>query len=81
MSIIPTGRGTRIARYRVSADPDLADPGSADILLTVAQPYTNHNGGQLRFGPDGFLYIGLGDGGSGGDPENRAQDLSELLGK
>ncbi|MDH3597150.1 MAG: PQQ-dependent sugar dehydrogenase [Rhodospirillales bacterium] len=72
---------TVIARYRVSADPDLADPGSADILLTVAQPYTNHNGGQLRFGPDGFLYIGLGDGGSGGDPENRAQDLSELLGK
>ena len=72
---------TVIARYRVSADPDLADPGSADILLTVAQPHANHNGGQLRFGPDDLLYIALGDGGGGGDPDNRAQDPSDLLGK
>ena len=72
---------TVIARYSVSGDPNLADPGSAKILLTVAQPFTNHNGGQLQFGPDGYLYIGLGDGGSGGDPGNRAQDLGLLLGK
>lgn len=70
-----------LSRYQVSADPDLADPASASIVLTVAQPFANHNGGQIAFGPDGFLYIGLGDGGSGGDPDNRAQDLSELLGK
>ncbi len=76
-----TSGDTVIARYRVSADSDVADAGSADILLTVAQPFANHNGGQLRFGPDGFLYIALGDGGSGGDPSNRAQDLGELLGK
>ena len=72
---------TVIARYHVSADPNVADPNSATILLTQPQPYTNHNGGQIRFGPDGFLYIAFGDGGSGGDPENRAQDLTTLLGK
>lgn len=72
---------TVVARYQVSAAPDLADPASASIVLTVAQPFANHNGGQIAFGPDGFLYIGLGDGGSGGDPGDRAQDLSELLGK
>lgn len=74
---------TVVARYQVSAgDPDLADPGSAAILLTVAQPYDNHNGGTLAFGPvDGFLYIGMGDGGGAGDPENRAQDDGTLLGK
>ena len=76
-----TAGHTVIARYSVSGDPNLADPGSAKILLTVSQPYANHNGGQLQFGPDGYLYIGLGDGGSGGDPGNRAQDLSVLLGK
>jgi glucose/arabinose dehydrogenase len=70
-----------IARYRVSADPDLADPESAEVLLTVEQPYANHNGGQLAFGPDGFLYIGFGDGGSGGDPEDNAQNPATLLGK
>jgi glucose/arabinose dehydrogenase len=72
---------TVIARYRVSLDPNVADPVSATVLLTVAQPFANHNGGQLAFGPDGYFYIGLGDGGSGGDPANRAQDLSSLLGK
>jgi hypothetical protein len=72
---------TVVARYSVSADPDLADPGSASILLTISQPFSNHNGGQLQFGPDGYLYIGVGDGGSGGDPGNRAQDLGLLLGK
>ena len=70
-----------IARYRVSANQSIADAGSAVIILTIDQPYSNHNGGQLQFGPDGYLYIGMGDGGSGGDPENRAQNLSDLLGK
>jgi glucose/arabinose dehydrogenase len=70
-----------IARYRASGDPDVADPGSAEILLTVPQPYANHNGGTIAFGADGFLYFGMGDGGSGGDPQNRAQDDATLLGK
>jgi glucose/arabinose dehydrogenase len=51
------------------------------VLLRIDQPFANHNGGQLQFGPDGYLYIGMGDGGSGGDPDNRAQNLSDLLGK
>jgi glucose/arabinose dehydrogenase len=73
---------TVIARYSLSAgDPNRGDPSSEVILLTIAQPYSNHNGGQLQFGPDGYLYIGMGDGGSGGDPENRAQNLNSLLGK
>jgi glucose/arabinose dehydrogenase len=71
---------TRIARYRVSADPDVADPSSGEILLTIDQPYANHNGGQLAFGPDGYLYIGMGDGGSGGDPEGHGQNAADLLG-
>jgi len=76
-----TAGDTVIARYHVSADANVADLSSARILLTVPQPFANHNGGQLAFGPDGFLYIGMGDGGSGGDPGNRAQNLGELLGK
>lgn len=73
---------TVIARYSLSLDPDQADASSAYILLTIAQPYSNHNGGQLLFSPvDGYLYIGMGDGGSGGDPQNRAQNLDTLLGK
>lgn len=73
---------TVISRFTVSAsNPDSTDPSSEVVLLEVDQPYTNHNGGQLAFGPDGYLYIGLGDGGSGGDPENRAQNLDSLLGK
>ena len=73
---------TIVARYRVTGNnPDVADPNSEEIILTVDQPYENHNAGDLAFGPDGHLYIPLGDGGSGGDPENRAQNLNELLGK
>jgi glucose/arabinose dehydrogenase len=72
---------TVIARYRLTADPDLADPASGQVLLTLLQPFGNHNGGQLAFGPDGLFYIGLGDGGSGGDPLNNAQNLNTLLGK
>jgi len=72
---------TVVARYSVSADPNVVDANSASILLNVTQPFTNHNGGQLQFGPDGFLYIGMGDGGSGGDPLNNAQTLGKLLGK
>jgi glucose/arabinose dehydrogenase len=75
------GLKSRVARYRVSdADPNVADPASAIILFEWPQPYGNHNGGEIDFGPDGYLYIGLGDGGSGGDPQNNAQDLSDPLG-
>jgi glucose/arabinose dehydrogenase len=71
-----------IAEYRVSAaDANQADPASERILLTVNQPFTNHKGGQLAFGPDGFLYIGLGDGGGEGDPSGNAQNLQTVLGK
>ncbi len=73
---------TVIARYTRRADnPGKADPASEQIILTFPQPYTNHNGGQVAFGPDGYLYIGTGDGGSSGDPKNNAQNRSSLLGK
>ncbi|MBW3593665.1 MAG: PQQ-dependent sugar dehydrogenase, partial [Actinobacteria bacterium] len=72
---------TRVVEYRAEDDGASADPGSARELLAVDHPYSNHNGGQLAFGPDGLLYVGMGDGGSGGDPENRAQDLEQRLGK
>lgn len=73
---------TVISRFKVStADPNVADPGSEEILLRYRQPYDNHNGGKIAFGNDGFLYIAAGDGGSGGDPGNRAQNRKELLGK
>ncbi|MCG2612211.1 PQQ-dependent sugar dehydrogenase [Flavobacterium sp. SM15] len=72
---------TVIARYSVNpSNPNLANP-TGTILLTIPQPFSNHNGGTLKFGPDGYLYIGMGDGGSGGDPGNRAQNIDELLGK
>jgi len=72
---------TIIARYHVSADnPNIADPQSAQLVLMQSQPFANHNGGQIAFGPDGFLYIGLGDGGAAGDPQNNGQNPSTLLG-
>ncbi len=72
---------TVVARYTVSGDPDLADPQSAVEILTISQPQSNHNGGMIAFGADGYLYIGTGDGGGAGDPGNRAQNLATLLGK
>jgi glucose/arabinose dehydrogenase len=71
---------TVLSRFQVSADPDRADATSEQIILTATQPASNHNGGQVTFGPDGFLYLGLGDGGGSGDPDGRGQDLSDLLG-
>ena len=71
---------TRIVRYTVSANPDVANPASAKPILEVQQPYANHNGGMIAFGPDGMLYIGMGDGGSGGDPHNHGQNRLTLLG-
>jgi glucose/arabinose dehydrogenase len=72
---------TVIARFYTTADADIADPASAQTLLVVVQPFTNHNGGQLAFGPDGYLYIGMGDGGDAGDPLNNSQNPLSLLGK
>ncbi len=72
---------TVIARYTVSNNTNTADPASANILLTIEQPFWNHNGGHIAFGPDGYLYIGMGDGGDGGDPGERAENLTTLLGK
>ena len=72
---------TVINRYTVSANPNVINRASGVRIMTIGQPYSNHNGGNLAFGPDGYLYIGMGDGGSGGDPENRAQNINTLLGK
>ena len=71
---------TVIAEYHVSADPNVAAT-SETVLLVIDQPYANHNGGMIEFGFDGFLYIGMGDGGSGFDPQNHAQNINDLLGK
>ncbi|MDB2463776.1 PQQ-dependent sugar dehydrogenase [Flavobacteriaceae bacterium] len=77
----PNGN-TQISRFSVDPlNPNLADPTSELPLITIVQPYANHNGGCIAFGPDGYLYIGMGDGGSGGDPQNYAQNTSSLLGK
>ncbi|GAB5518325.1 MAG: hypothetical protein RhofKO_05760 [Rhodothermales bacterium] len=74
-------RRSVIARYMVdSGQPSLAQPGSEQVILEVEQPFSNHNAGQLAFGPDGYLYIGFGDGGSGGDPVEAAEDPTTLLG-
>ena len=72
---------TIIAQYRVSTNPDAADASSETVLLKITQPFANHNGGQVRFGPDGYLYIGMGDGGSAGDPMRNGQNRGVLLGK
>ncbi len=72
---------TRIARHKVSlGNPDRAD-SLGEIILSVPQPYTNHNAGWIGFGPDGYLYVPLGDGGDAGDPQDRSQNLGTLLGK
>lgn len=76
-----TAGNTVIARYRLTSDRNAADPSSEQILLTIDQPFANHNGGQIAFGADGYLYIGMGDGGSAGDPQNNAQNPDSLLGK
>jgi glucose/arabinose dehydrogenase len=72
------GSGTVIAEYKATGD--VADAAETRVL-SIAQPYSNHNGGMVAFGPDGFLYIGMGDGGSGGDPDEYGQDMTKLLGK
>ena len=75
------GGATHIARFQVSQDPQRADQTSESLVLSFEQPYANHNGGALVFGPDRLLYIGTGDGGSGGDPQGNGQRLDTLLGK
>jgi glucose/arabinose dehydrogenase len=77
-SLAPDG-DTRVDAYAVAGD--VVDPASRRELLAVEQPYPNHNGGDIAIGPDGYLYVGLGDGGSGGDPEGNGQDTQALLGK
>lgn len=72
---------TRVERFRVTGNPDIADAGSSTLVLGIGQPYSNHNGGHILFGPDGMLYIGMGDGGSGGDPQRNGQNRQSLLGK
>ena len=74
-------RRSVVSRFSVNqSDPNLADPGSETVIMEIPQPYGNHNGGQLAFGPDGYLYIGLGDGGSGGDPRGNSQNIGTILG-
>jgi glucose/arabinose dehydrogenase len=82
INYVGVGDITTISSFKVnSVNPEIADPESELKLMTITQPFSNHNGGTLCFGPDGYLYIGLGDGGSGGDPGNRAQNPKEYLGK
>ncbi|MCH7481527.1 MAG: PQQ-dependent sugar dehydrogenase [Chloroflexi bacterium] len=73
-------RRSVLSRFSTSPERDVGDPATELVLLEVPQPFSNHNGGMIAFGPDGFLYVGLGDGGSGGDPQGNGQDLGTLLG-
>ncbi len=73
-------RRSVVARFDLAPDAAAIDPDSELVILSVGQPYPNHNGGMLAFGPDGYLYIGLGDGGSGGDPQGHGQNTATLLG-
>lgn len=75
------GLHTVISEFTVGNNPEEADETSERILLTISQPFSNHNGGKIAFGPDNYLYIGMGDGGAANDPEGSGQDLSTLLGK
>ncbi len=72
---------TRVERYRASGNRNVADPSSAKLIIAIGQPFANHNGGLVMFGPDGMLYVGMGDGGSGGDPQGHGQNRQSLLGK
>lgn len=81
INYIDLNGNTVIARWQVSGNPDLADAGSESMLMEIAQPFPNHNGGGMAFGPDGYLYLGLGDGGSGGDPLGNGQNPNSVLGK
>jgi glucose/arabinose dehydrogenase len=76
-----TNGDTRVAVLKTSTNPDVADASTEEVFLFVEQPFANHNGGHVTFGPFGYLFIGLGDGGSAGDPGDRAQDLATPLGK
>lgn len=76
----PTENLSVVSRFSVTSDANVADANSELILLEIPQPETNHNGGQIAFGPDGYLYIAIGDGGGGGDPQNNAQNRANLLG-
>merc|ERR1712161_69267 len=73
---------TIVSQFFVDAsDPDIADPESEIIILQFTQPYANHNGGDIKFGPDGYLYVASGDGGWGGDPQGYGQNRTTMLGK